>query len=113
MLGYPCNPDVCARMQVTNAGRLSNLRGNIMTRVHGVLRGLKYVDKSSTAAARFGRMFRWIPGEIYDHRDLNDLARAIVQREFAHFRGENPKVNDPPQSDPPVTEGPDVVLNAP
>lgn len=80
-----------------------------MTRVHGVLRGLSYVDRSSTMEARFGRMFRWLPGQTYKDSDLNDLAKVMVQREIAHFRA--PGEAGPP--DEPVTEGPDVVFNPP
>ena len=82
-----------------------------MTRVHGVLRGLtKHVSKSSLTETRFGRMFRWIPGETYQHSDLNDLAKIVVQRETAHFRDLPAEAALPPPEE--VKEGPNVVFDA-
>ena len=79
-----------------------------MTRSHGILRGLIHVNKSSLKDARFGRMFRWLPGETYQPKDLKDLAEAMIQFEHAHVRGPTEGQMPPPK--PPI-EGPDVVFN--
>lgn len=78
-----------------------------MTRSHGAVRGLSYVDQSSIDKARFGRMFRWLPGETYDKGDLFNLAKILIQQETAHFRGAG-ETALPPTA--PVNEGPDVVF---
>lgn len=77
-----------------------------MTRSHGVLRGLIHVNKSSLKDARFGRMFRWLPGETYDKASLQALAETMIQLEHAKLRG--PGSPPPPE---PVTEGPSVFFD--
>jgi outer membrane translocation and assembly module TamA len=59
-------------------------------RHHGTLRGLEYVTKSSTDKGRFGRMFRWLKGEVYSEADLKNLAKAMVQQEFSGILSETP-----------------------
>ena len=78
-----------------------------MTRPHGAVRGANYVDHSSLDHARFGRMFRWLPGETYSKASLFDLATIIIQKETAHLRGPA-DAGKPPVA--PVTEGPDTVF---
>ena len=78
-----------------------------MTRSHGVVRGLQNVSRSSLEGTRFGRMFRWLPGETYSAADLNELAKVIIQRETADFRAPGDIMTPPVE---PVLEGPDVVF---
>ncbi|WP_375464172.1 heme peroxidase family protein [uncultured Methylobacterium sp.] len=52
-------------------------------RPHGRVRGLGSVDRSSREGTRFGRMFRWLPGETYDKADLVTLAEGMIQAETA------------------------------
>src|SRR5690348_3725209 len=79
----------------------------VYTRSHGTLRGLNHVNKSSLKDARFGRLFRWLPGEIYEKEDLIDLAKTMIQRETADFRPpDTPHV----PNDELFTEGPDIVF---
>jgi len=84
-----------------------------MARAHGSLRGLRWVDRSTLAEGRFGRMFRWLPGERYEERDLSDLAAQMIQQEVATLRD----VSDPNTSHVPKNElfaaGPDVLLKTP
>lgn len=78
------------------------------TRGHGGLRGLKFVQTSSISGGRFGRMFRWLPGETYERKDLEKLAKKMIQLEAAKLRTTEPHA--PPGE--PFTEGPDVLFNA-
>ena len=78
-----------------------------MTRGHGVVRELENVSKSSLEGARFGRMFRWLPGETYRETDLNQLAMVIIQRETADFRTRGDTSTPPTDR---VVAGPDVVF---
>ena len=80
-----------------------------MTRPHGSLRGLKWVNKSSLTGSRFGRMFRWLPGETYDKADLTLLAAEMIQLEHAKLRTTEAHV---PAGEK-FTEGPDILLNLP
>jgi Animal haem peroxidase len=68
-------------------------------RRHGNVRGLTYVPRSSTASSRFGRMFRWLPGETYDKAALAKLAFSMIQGDAAIATLAPP----PP---PPTSEGP-------
>ncbi len=78
-----------------------------MTRSHGSVRGLDHVNRSSLSGARFGRMFRSLPGEVYEKAHLVELAKTIVQLETAHFR----TTGDLPLPDKEkVEEGPDVAF---
>src|SRR5512132_1619150 len=74
---------------------------NVPNRSHGGLRGLSYVDRSSTQNSRFGRMFRWLPGESYNKSDLGQLALSMIQQESA--KADFPGVN--------VAEGPSTTFN--
>ena len=78
-------------------GRLVQNRG------HGGLRGLGYVHRSSSADSRFGRMFRWLPGESFGRDALGRLALSIIQQESAKaaFPGSG------------VAEGPSAAFNPP
>jgi hypothetical protein len=78
-----------------------------MTRTHGSVRGTSYVNLSPRDHGRFGRMFRWLPGETYEKTDLKNLATIIIQKETAHLRG-SADAGKPPTA--PVLEGPDVVF---
>src|ERR1041384_7998521 len=77
------------------------------TRGHGGLRGLKYVNGSSISGGRFGRMFRWLPGETYERKDLENLAKQMIQLESATLRTTGQHV----PSDELFTEGPDILFN--
>ena len=74
-----------------------------ITRPHGAVRGLAYVARSSTEDTRFGRMFRWLPGETYDRKALGRLALIMIQQESAQSRF--PGVG--------VAEGPSTEFNTP
>ncbi|HYQ00349.1 MAG TPA: heme peroxidase family protein [Polyangiaceae bacterium] len=76
------------------------------TRGHGGLRGLKYVNGSSISGGRFGRMFRWLPGETYERKDLENLAKQMIQLESATLRTSGSHV----PSDEKFSEGPDILL---
>lgn len=75
---------------------------NVPIRPHGAVRGLGNVDRSSSEGARFGRIFRWLPGESYDRVALGQLAVKLIQRESAEAQF--------PGSD--VAEGPSAKLNS-
>jgi Animal haem peroxidase len=77
------------------------------TRGHGGLRGLKFVQSSSISGGRFGRMFRWLPGESYEKPELESLAKQMIQLESAKLRTTQPHV---PVGEP-FKEGPDILLN--
>jgi hypothetical protein len=76
------------------------------TRGHGGLRGLKFVSSSSISGGRFGRMFRWLPGETYEKKDLEKLAKQMIQLEAATLQTE-PR---PPGGEL-FTEGPEIKFN--
>lgn len=78
------------------------------TRGHGGLRGLKFVNSSSISGGRFGRMFRWLPGETYEKKDLEKLAKQMIQLESAKFRTEPRKPDDEFFS-----EGPEIQFKGP
>lgn len=83
-----------------------------MAGIHGGIRGLSNVSRSSISGGRFGRMFRWLPGETYSKDDLTRLAKSMVQAETAVIIG--PDVEVPltikiPSNHKPPTEGPDVI----
>ena len=77
------------------------------TRGHGELRGMKFVQTSSISGGRFGRMFRWLPGETYEKADLAKLATKMIQLESATLRTTGTHV---PAGEL-FTEGPDISLN--
>lgn len=74
-----------------------------ITRPHGAVRGLAYVARSSSEDTRFGRMFRWLPGETYDKRALGRLSLIMIQQESAKakFPGDG------------VADGPSTTFNSP
>jgi len=75
----------------------------VLNRPHGAVRGLTYVPRSPTEDQRFGRMFRWLPGETYDKQDLGLLALNMIQQESA-------KASFPGTD---VAEGPSAEFNTP
>src|SRR5690242_14604771 len=75
----------------------------VLNRSHGAVRGLNYVSRSTTEDSRFGRMFRWLPGETYGKQELGLLALSMIQQESA-------KASFPGTG---VAEGPSAEFNTP
>jgi len=83
-----------------------------MTRAHGSLRGLRWVDRSRLTEGRFGRMFRWLPGETYKDEDLSSLASQMIQLESADLRDQtNPETPHVPKGEL-FKDGPDIILKS-